>query len=555
MSMDFVFGLPRGAQGRTGILVFVDRFSKMLHLAPVAATITAAQSTAIFLDIVYRHHGLPTSIISDRDPRFTAAFWSELFKLVVTRLKMSTASHPETAGQIERANRVVEDVLRIFATSFKSWSSFLPMVEFALNNAVHASTGLTPFYVNYGRHPRVPALLGMERSMPQDDADTENDSAHLPNDPVASRTEAAGDPRRERADGTISSLVNGATTRHGARASTRGMRTRAATRAAPSDTASWASRMLINPRQRPRAIAYEDTSGAATSPAPPPANFDPVPAPQPRDTAAVSEFLQRRQSVVRYVRDAIAVAVDRQKENADRRGRKNMEKFAVGDRVLLSTTGIQPILVTNLGANKLAPRYIGPFKVLKVLGDAYTPQLPTALRLHPTFYVGRLRRYHTPLIPSEAATHQHPSLGPYAAVDAAAVGDAAPGSPDPPLQAGGRGGRDAERPQRPDSDRSPFERDGPAPLVDGGSNIRHIVETILQHDDVRAAPRMGRGVRHRDGAVPSHRQYLVRWLGPMSDSWEPRAGLLADVPDCVAAYEASLAQDSAPPSGAAARRA
>ncbi|KAE9354320.1 hypothetical protein PR003_g3428 [Phytophthora rubi] len=282
----------------------------MLHLAPVAVTIIAAESAAIFLDIVYGHHGLPTSIVSDRDRCFTAAFWTELSKLVGTRLKMSTASHPETDGQTERANKVVEDVLRSFATSFKSWSAFLPMVDFALNNAVHEATGLTPFYVNYGRHPRVPPLLGMEHLIPQGDADDENDSARLPNDDqLTSGTEAVGDPRRERADGVISTLMNGVTTRHGGRASTRGMRTRAATRAAPSDIASWTSQTLIQPRQRPRAIAYEDTSGAAAPPAPPLANFDPIPAPQPRDTAAVCEFLQRRQSVVR---DAIAMTVDRQ---------------------------------------------------------------------------------------------------------------------------------------------------------------------------------------------------------------------------------------------------
>ncbi|GMF36893.1 unnamed protein product [Phytophthora fragariaefolia] len=420
---------------------------------------------------------------------------------------MSTASHPETDGQTVRANRVVEDVLRSFATSFKSWGSFVPMVEFALNNAVHALSGLTPFYVNYSRHPRVPALLGMERSMPQGDADNGNDSAHLPNDQVASGTEAAGDPHRERADGVIATLMNRVTTRHGARASTEACQT------------------LI-----------------------------PFGGPQPRDTAAASEFLHRHQGVVRFVSDAIAVAVDRQKENADRRGRKKMETFAVGDRLLLSTSGIQPILVTNMGANKLTTRYIGAFIELKVLGDAYTVQLPTTLRLHPTFYVGRLRRYHPALIPRDAATHQRPSLGPDAAVNAAALGDAAPGSPAPALQAGGRGGRGSARPQRPANDRAPFGRDGPAPLGDGGGNIRHIVKAILQLDDVRAAPRMGRGARHRDGAVPSHRQYLVRWLGPMPDTWEPRAVLLADVPDCVVAYEASLVQDSAPPSGAAARR-
>ncbi|KAE9260553.1 hypothetical protein PR003_g34317 [Phytophthora rubi] len=76
---------------------------------------------------------------------------------------MSTAAHPETDGQTERVNRVLEDVLRSYATSFASWSSFLPMVEFALDNSTHASTGLTPFFVNNARHLRVPALLAVRR--------------------------------------------------------------------------------------------------------------------------------------------------------------------------------------------------------------------------------------------------------------------------------------------------------------------------------------------------------------------------------------------------------
>lgn len=79
----------RDTQGHTGILVFVDRFSKIVHFAPAATTITAKQSAAIFLDIVYRHHGLPSLVVSDRDPRFTATFWQELFLLLGTRLKMS----------------------------------------------------------------------------------------------------------------------------------------------------------------------------------------------------------------------------------------------------------------------------------------------------------------------------------------------------------------------------------------------------------------------------------------------------------------------------------
>ncbi|KAG3059276.1 hypothetical protein PC121_g14023 [Phytophthora cactorum] len=105
VSMDFVFGLPRDVQGRPDILVFVDRFSKMVHLAPVAASITATHTAAIFVDTVYRHHGLPTSIVSDRDPRLTAAFWSELFMSLGTRLLMFTAARSPRDGRPDGASQ------------------------------------------------------------------------------------------------------------------------------------------------------------------------------------------------------------------------------------------------------------------------------------------------------------------------------------------------------------------------------------------------------------------------------------------------------------------
>ncbi|OWY92980.1 reverse transcriptase [Phytophthora megakarya] len=159
--MDFVFGLPPDEKGRNGVLVFVDRFSKMVHFVPVSAEVTAEESAVHFVDAVFRHHGLPESIISDRDPRFAAAFWSKLFNFLGTKLMLSTAGHPETDGQTERVNRVFEDVLRSYATSFKNWSSFLPLAEFAVNNAEHSSTGMTPFFVNFARHPRVPAMLAV----------------------------------------------------------------------------------------------------------------------------------------------------------------------------------------------------------------------------------------------------------------------------------------------------------------------------------------------------------------------------------------------------------
>ncbi|POM61335.1 hypothetical protein PHPALM_29665, partial [Phytophthora palmivora] len=136
VSMDFVFGLPRDSKWKTGIAVFVDRFSKMYHLAADSAQVTSEQTARLFVDMVFKHHGMPSDFVSDRDPRFTARFWQEVFTLLGTQFLMSTADHPQTDGQTERVNR------------------------FAINNSVHASTGHTPFFVNAMRHPRLPSVLG-----------------------------------------------------------------------------------------------------------------------------------------------------------------------------------------------------------------------------------------------------------------------------------------------------------------------------------------------------------------------------------------------------------
>ncbi|KAG3054997.1 hypothetical protein PI125_g25778 [Phytophthora idaei] len=164
ISMDFVFGLPPDSKRRTGVVVFVDRFIKMVHLAAVPADVTAVQTARLFVDMVFKHHGMPLDIVSDRDPRFTARFWQEVFTLLGTQLSMSTADHPQTDGQTERVNRVLGDLLKSYAHSFQQWIDCLPMAEFAINNSVHASTRHTPFYVNAMRHPRLPSMLGMVAS-------------------------------------------------------------------------------------------------------------------------------------------------------------------------------------------------------------------------------------------------------------------------------------------------------------------------------------------------------------------------------------------------------
>ncbi|KAG2760012.1 hypothetical protein PC129_g4723 [Phytophthora cactorum] len=168
----------------------------------------------------------------------------------------------------------------------------------------------------------------------------------------------------------------------------------------------------------------------------------------------------------------------------------------MGDRVLLSTAGIAPTSVTN----ELAPRVVGPFKVTKVVGDAYTLQLPPAIRQHPTFYVDRLRRYHPATIPGDADDHPRPSPRALHAPRPGSVQcDAARDSPAP-------ADPDAARPQCPPSAHDPpFRRDGPAPLVDSASNLRHIVDRILEHDDLHGLstlPPLRRGVTWCAGWAP-----------------------------------------------------
>ncbi|KAE8892257.1 hypothetical protein PF005_g16409 [Phytophthora fragariae] len=132
----------------------------MVRLAAVRKSVTAPQAAQLFVDNDFRNHGLPEAFVSDRDSRFVSHFWQHLFRLLGTRLDMSTADHPQTDGQTERVNRVLEDILRsVCAAEPTKWSVLLPQVEFALNNAVDSSTGFTPFYVNGLRHPRTPLAL------------------------------------------------------------------------------------------------------------------------------------------------------------------------------------------------------------------------------------------------------------------------------------------------------------------------------------------------------------------------------------------------------------
>ncbi|OWZ02271.1 Retrovirus Polyprotein [Phytophthora megakarya] len=475
VSVDFVFGLLPDERRRTGVLFFVDRFSKTVHFVPDSATVTAEESAVHFIDTVFRHHGMSESIVSDRDPQFTSAFWSKLFEIVKAKLKMSTAAHPETNSHTECVNRVVENVLRSYATSYQNWSSFLALVEFAINNAEHVSPDLTPLFINNARHHRVPALL------------------------------AVGNPPHPRG------LTLGA----------------------------------ASPTAQPASSAI----------------YTPIPSAWPIDTERVEDFVFQRQAVDRYVRDALQAAVDRQKLNADKRGRKNTAKFMTGDRVLLSTKGIRDSAVTNLGASKLAPRFIGLFKIIKHIGDSYTLKSPPSIRLHPTFYVGWLHKYLPVTIPASSQTLEtrasvlqpDAQLGPIRHLphlhDRHAVE--------------GPGDAQTEPLRRPPH--TPYQLPALLPkcfgirlrlsqpsqhLVDiqlcikntilHSPQVRHIVDQLVEHED---PPRTRARNQH---GVPAARRYKVRWLGltPDEDTWEPRANLLQDVPGIVLEYETAAAESA-----------
>ena len=131
----------------------------MVHLAAINESISAHGCARVFIDTVFRLHGLLRELVYDRYPRFTAAFWQYVFRSLETRLAMSTSDHPETDGQTERVNRVLEEILRGYVQSFTDWSESLLMVEFAINKSVHASTMYTPFFVNGFRYPRLPTYL------------------------------------------------------------------------------------------------------------------------------------------------------------------------------------------------------------------------------------------------------------------------------------------------------------------------------------------------------------------------------------------------------------
>jgi hypothetical protein len=272
--MDFINGLPKSPKGNDSIWVIVDRLTKVAHFVPVKTTDRVGHLADLYVEHILRLHGAPYSIVSDRGTQFVNKFWKALHKSMGTKLDYSTAYHPQTDGQTERVNQILEDMLRACALKYgKDWEKSLPHAEFSYNNSYQASIQMSPFEALYGRPCRTPLMW--------------------------SQTE---------------------------------------------------ERSFFGPAK-----------------------------------------IKEAEEGVAQVRENLRIAQSRQKSYADRRRREL--HFAVGDYVYLKVSPLRSTVRFHV-KGKLAPRYIGPYRIRRRIGKlAYKLELPDELAgVHPVFHVSQLRK-------------------------------------------------------------------------------------------------------------------------------------------------------------------
>ena len=183
IGMDFKTGLPLTRRGNNAFWVIVDYFSGLLRVIPLAETgLTAEKLARLFVEHYYKHHGLPVKIVSDRDPKFTAAFWQTFWKHLCTILNISTARNPWTDGKSERAIKTVVELLRAHAEQTSDWDLDVAVIEFNINDTVDPIRGFTPFEcAGYGA-PLTPISLLMRDVFPDSARAFRRDA---PDDPLA----------------------------------------------------------------------------------------------------------------------------------------------------------------------------------------------------------------------------------------------------------------------------------------------------------------------------------------------------------------------------------
>jgi hypothetical protein len=157
ISMDFIVGLPNTSQRHDSIWIIVDRLTKTAHFLPVHTTYNAKKYAEIYLDQIVHLHGIPKTIISDRGAQFVACFWEQFQQTLGTKLIRSSTYHPQTDGQTERINQILEDMLQACVIQYdKHWDKCLALAEFSYNNSYQLSLKMAPFEALYGRQCRTP---------------------------------------------------------------------------------------------------------------------------------------------------------------------------------------------------------------------------------------------------------------------------------------------------------------------------------------------------------------------------------------------------------------
>jgi hypothetical protein len=157
VTFDFIVKLRKTSRGNDSICVFVGKLTKQVHFVACKEEVSAKKFAELYVDHVFRHHGLSREFITDRDPRFTSAFWQEVTVLLGTRIVILSSFHPQIDGETERVNQTLETYLRHFVSvGLNDWDYLLSRAEFAHNAAINETIRTAPFKLTYGYHLRTP---------------------------------------------------------------------------------------------------------------------------------------------------------------------------------------------------------------------------------------------------------------------------------------------------------------------------------------------------------------------------------------------------------------